>query len=153
MEIRDGIDKKNIDELIAYSSNDPDVAKFTSDRTRFASQESFNRWISKGRTIYSLVNDSGNLIGITWFGYSEGGFTLAIRLYGEARGKGLAGWFLKETMDRFIKTEEYSKERNSYFWLEVSKDNLPAVKTYEKLGFKFEREGTGPDKMILSLYK
>jgi ribosomal protein S18 acetylase RimI-like enzyme len=153
MEIRDGIDKKNIDELIAYSANDLDVAKFTSDRTRFASQESFDRWISKGRTIYSLVNDSENLIGITWFGYSEGGFTLAIRLYGEARGKGLAGWFLKETMDRFMKTEEYSKGESQSFWLEVSKDNLPAVKTYEKLGFKFEREGTEPNKMILSLYK
>lgn len=148
MEIKTGISNENIDILIEYSKTDADVAKFTSDQKRFANRDSFNEWLGKGRTIYSLVNEQGKLVGITWFGYANEGFTLAIRLYAEARGKGLAKSFLEETMEMFRKTKQYLEKENKSFWLEVSRDNLPAISTYTKLGFKPEKQGSTEDKVI-----
>jgi ribosomal protein S18 acetylase RimI-like enzyme len=56
-------------------------------------------------------------------------------------------------MERYKKTDEYKGQKNKRFWLEVSKDNVAAMKTYEKLGFEFERDGSGPDKAILTLLR
>jgi len=153
VEIIEGLDEKNLDQLIEYTMTDESVAKFTSDRKRFCSPEGYREWLKKGRTIYCMVDDKGDLTGITWFGFEGDGFTLAIRVYGSARGKGLALGFLKETMERYKKTDEYKGQKNKRFWLEVSKDNVAAMKTYEKLGFEFERDGSGPDKAILTLLR
>ncbi|MFA6007127.1 MAG: GNAT family N-acetyltransferase [Candidatus Shapirobacteria bacterium] len=132
-EIRVGLDKKNVGQLIEYANKDITVQKFTSDARRFKDEESFENWLKKGRKVYSLVDENGDLVGISWFGKEGNGFTLALRIYGKARGKGLGYGFLKETMNDFMRSEEYQNAENQEWWLETSKENIAAIKIYEKL--------------------
>jgi ribosomal protein S18 acetylase RimI-like enzyme len=148
MEIKKGLNQKNIGQLIEFANSDEEVKKFTSDAKRFRDEGSFKNWLKKGRKVYSLVNENGGLVGISWFGKEGEGFTLAIRIYGEARGKGLSFEFLKETMDDFMKSREYQEAENKDWWLETSVDNLAAIKTYEKLGFQRAEMGETPEKII-----
>lgn len=148
MKIKKELSKRNIGQLISYANNDEVVKKYTSDFKRFRDQESFKKWLEKGREIYCLVDENDNLMGISWFGVEGEGFTLALRMYGEARGKGLGYEFLKKTMDDFMKGENYQRAENQEWWLETSKENIAAIKIYEKLGFKFEKDGENPEKSI-----
>lgn len=148
MEIKKGLSGENIDQLICYANQDSEVKKFTSDAKRFKDRKSYKEWLKKGRSIYALVNKKGELRGISWFGEEGEGFTLAIRIYGEARGKGLAKDFLMETMVDFMKSQKYLKAKNKDWWLETSKDNTAAIKLYEKLGFKKSEEGKSKEKII-----
>ena len=129
-EIKKGILDRQIDQLIEYSLNDESVGKFTSDRERFKNRQAFEGWQQKGREIFTL-NNNNNLVGIVWTGLKEkqiGGKkynkTFAIRIYGEARGKGLALGFMRSCI----------KEKG--YWLETSNDNLAAKALYSKFGFK-----------------
>ena len=90
MKIKKSLSEKNIEDLIFYANNDEQVIKFTSDPKRFKDRESFEVWLKKGRKMYVMVDDNDKLCGITWFGPEGDGFTLAIRIYEQARGKGLA---------------------------------------------------------------
>jgi len=148
MVIKKGLSEKNIGQLIEYANGDEAVKKFTSDQKRFKDRESFENWLKKGRKIYCLVDEDDNLLGISWFGEEGEGFTFGLRIYGEARGKGEGYGFLKETMDDYMKEEEYMKASNKDIWLETSKDNIAAIKIYQKCGFDYEKEGTSPDKVI-----
>jgi ribosomal protein S18 acetylase RimI-like enzyme len=148
MDIKSGLSEKNIEQLIEYANNDETVKKFTSDERRFKDKESYLNWLQKGRKIYSLVDKKGNLMGITWFGAEGEGFTFALRIYGEARGKGLGYGFLRETMNDYMKLDEYQNAENREWWLETSENNIAAIKIYEKLGFELEKEGEGRGKLI-----
>jgi len=148
MKIVKGLSEKNIEELIKYAKSDDLIIKNTSDASRFFDKDAYNEWLKKGRKIYSLVDENDDLMGVTWFGKDKDGFTLAIRMYGKARGKGLSENFLRETMDDFMKEPEYIDAQNKSWWLEVSKDNLPAIKIYEKLGFVKTSDGVTLDKAI-----
>jgi ribosomal protein S18 acetylase RimI-like enzyme len=143
-----GLSEKNIDQLIAFTNSDNDVQKNTSDLKRFANRELWKKWKEKGRKIYAMVDENDDLMGITWFGPESDGFTFAIRIYGNARGKGLSENFLRKTMEDFMKEPEYINAQNKSWWLETSKDNLPAIKIYEKLGFVKTSDGVTPDKAI-----
>lgn len=130
-EIRRGILDKQIDQLIEYSLNDESVGKFTSDRERFKNRQAFEEWQQKGREIFTLNNSNNDLVGIVWTGLKEKqtgnkkyNKTLAIRIYGEARGKGLGLNFMKSCI------------KGKGYWLETSNDNLAAKALYSKFGFK-----------------
>jgi ribosomal protein S18 acetylase RimI-like enzyme len=148
MEIKKDLSEKNIKQLIKYTNNDDLIKKCTSDLKRFVNRESYENWLKKGRKIYSLVDEKDNLMGISWFGGEGEGFTFALRIYGKARGEGLGYGFLKETMNRFMELDDYKKAKNKEWWLETSKDNIAAIKIYEKCGFKYEKEGTSFGKVI-----
>lgn len=154
MKFKKGITEKQIDQLIEYTNSDPDIILFTSDLKRFRDRESFNKWREKDRTIYTLADEEGNLLGIFWIGEEDlaeekipdknfllsfnkedYGVTFAVRVYGKARGKGLA----KEFIERSFK--EFSPKRK--IWLDTKHDNQRAIKLYEKLGFIL---ATRPDK-------
>jgi len=130
-EIRKGILDKQIDQLIEYSLTDESIGKFTSDRERFKDRQAFDEWQQKGREIFTLNNNNNDLVGIVWTGLKEKQIsnkkynkTLAIRIYGEARGKGLGLNFMKNCI----------KEKG--YWLETSNNNLAAKALYSKFGFK-----------------
>jgi len=149
--IKKGISEKQIEQLIEYSLTDESVGKFTSDKERFKDRQAFNEWRKKGREIMVMTNDDGDLLGITWLGLKdlpERNYKIkidpkkykksfAIRIYGEARGKGLAIGFMKECL----------KEDN--VWLEVSDDNLAAKALYSKFGFRQVSEVDENGKIIM----
>jgi len=148
MEIKNALSEKNIGQLIEYANNDELIKKYTSDLKRFKDRDSYENWLKKGRKVYVLVDDKDNLTAISWFGEEGEGFTFALRVYGKARGKGLGYGFLKETMNQFMELDDYKMANNKEWWLETSKDNIAAIKIYEKLGFKFEKDGKDPEKSI-----
>lgn len=141
MQLSAEISEKQIGQLIKFSTTDKVVAEFTSDTTRFKDRAAYNKWLKKGRAVYVLEDKAGNLLGIAWFGKAsfpnvilkpkfaklqteDYNTTVALRMYGEARGKGLA----KEMLATAI--EKYGQKG---LWLEASHDNIAAIKTYQSL--------------------
>lgn len=142
LSIKEGINEREIDWLLLYTRTDPDIARFTSDTARFSSKEKIKKWLrQKERVIYCLVDKEDSLLGIVWFSkkvWRNYNVTFAIRLYGKVRGRGLAYWFMGECFKMYSQKFKARK-----FWLKVSLDNIPAIKTYKKFGF---RKTTKPDK-------
>ena len=103
-----GIIPKQARQLLNFSKNDSQIIRYTSDKKRFKNIKSFEKWSSKDRTIYTLVDKNGDLSGLIWFGKKsipakkftkdveskDYGFTFAIRTYGAARGTGYAAGFM-----------------------------------------------------------
>ena len=150
-----GITDKQINQLIEYSKTDPAVLKFTSDPKRFKNKESAKKWL-EGVTPYTLSDSSGNILGITWFHekslpkrvFSENlnsndfPLTFAIRIYGEARGKGHSYDFMKKSFEEF---------KSGNVWVETSFDNYPTIKLAEKFGFRKVSEPDERGKIIMIL--
>jgi len=153
MKIKKGLSEKNIKQLINFANNDELVRRFTSDQKRFRDRESFEKWLEKNRKVYSLVDKEDNLRGISWFGQEGEGFTLALRIYSEARGKGLAFGFLKKTMEDFMTEPEYRNAKNKEWWLETLEENVAAIKIYEKLGFELVKKGESVGKLIFRRHR
>lgn len=153
-----GITENQIDQLIKFASSDTKLRQFTSDPKRFSDRNEYDKWKSGGRTIYTLVDNQQNLSGIIWFGKKEPhiskrdilenfdpnklGITFAIRTYGETRGKGIGRHFMEETFKHFQSLPETQALEKQGMWLETSVDNIPAVRLYQKFGF---RTVTTPD--------
>lgn len=143
--IKKGLSEKQISQLIEYAATDEGL-KYTSDPKRFKDKESYDEFSKEIMAYYALTNESDDLLGIIWFhdldlylnkeNPSDYGISFAIRLYGEARGKGLAQPFTEEVLQDFYESEEYKKHPHNKIWLAVSPENEPAVKLYHKLGFK-----------------
>jgi len=146
--VKKGLSDKQIDQLINYAATDEGL-KFTSDPKRFKDKESFTEFSKEILAYYTLTNDDDDLLGIIWFhdlpipiasearqSHAEYGISFAIRLYGEARGKGLALPFTEEVIADFKETKEYQNHPHKKIWLSVSPENEPAVALYHKLGFK-----------------
>jgi len=138
--IKQGISDCQIHQLIEYSNTDSEIKKFTSDTIRFKDLPSFKKWLIQGRIIYTLSDINHNLLGIIWFGQKkppidiDANFTLAIRIYGLARGLGLSFKFMKTVFTDLLQNQKYSQITG--FWLETSSKNFAAIHTYEKFGFK-----------------
>jgi len=150
--IQQGINDCQIDQLIDFSNNDPLVKENTSDPTRFQDHNSFKEWLKKGRIIYTLIDKNSNLLGITWFGQKQApqgisaDFTFALRLYNPARGKNLATSFVNFVLSDLLENKKEIKK----LWLETSKNNIAAIKTYQKVGFKKVKELEN-DRIIMTL--
>jgi len=152
-----GITPKQARQLLNFSKNDSQIIRHTSDKKRFKNIKSFEKWSSKDRTIYTLVDKNGDLSGLIWFGKKsipakkftkdveskDYGFTFAIRTYGMARGKGYAVGFMKKAYKLFTSSTPYKMAKDKGVWLVTSYDNIPAIKIYKKFGFV---DATRPDK-------
>lgn len=145
---------KQIKQLINYSSTDPLVLQFTSDAKRFKNLSTFEAWLGKNPSYFVFSDKGENLIALVWFshkkmpisGFAEFNWSLALRVYGEARGKGLAKEFLNLALTIF---KNQSPDRK--IWLATSFDNLAAIKTYQKLGFKKVSEPNEKGKILMIL--
>ena len=148
-----------IQELIRYATTDPVLQKWTSDPIRFASQLAVEEWSAKVASITVLTNSHGILLGLGWvqnesFPWIENCTlpseeqhkftkTSAVRLYGEARGKGLSKWFYHQVL---------SHAGNPNIWDRVSADNTPSVKLHEAFGFIQVSKPDNMEKIILVRY-
>lgn len=155
--VKKGITEKQIGQLIHFANTDPEVRKFTSDPERFRDRKAFEEWKEKGRAIYTLTDKSGDLLGIVWFGKKElpaqkftqefnsrdYTITFGIRIYGKARGKGLARPFMLEAFKRFSPKEGV--------WLETSSENIAASRLYTKFGFQQVTEPDEGGKILMIL--
>lgn len=150
-----GITEDQIEQLVKYAQTDPDVINNTADTTRFKDKETFKEWIKiKNATIYTLSDSEQHLLGIVWvhpkpfperdftreFNPSDYPETIAIRMYGEARGKGLAFDFIKKAI------QDYGKVN---MWAETTQDNSAAVKLSHKLGFEQVSKADENGKIIM----
>jgi ribosomal protein S18 acetylase RimI-like enzyme len=158
-----GMSDSQVEQLIHYATEDEAVKKFTSDPARFSDKESFRTWLQQGRVIYSLSDPAGNLAGVIWFGakvmpqktfldsFREDyyGVTFSIRLYGDWRGKHLAGRFSTMAFAEYFRSPEYAQEPQKGIWLETSEDNIPAVVAYENFGFRRISEPDEHNKILM----
>lgn len=140
-----GIADKLVEEVLSYSTHDESIIAFTSDSKRFKDRESYNDWLKKGKTIYTLVDSHDKLAGLIWFNKkplqfetinsSDFEITGAIRTYGTARGAGISKSFLTEAFSIYRKTIEY-RTSGKGIWFETSVENHPAIKLYIECGFR-----------------
>lgn len=146
--IKKGITKLEIDQLIDYSRTDKEVINYTSDSIRFKNHTSYQNWTNKEKKyVYTLIDSQGNLMGIIWFhkqriptNLSKYNTTFAIRIYGNARGKGLSRKFMELVFKDF---------NGKGIWLSTTENNNIARKLYENFGFK-EIKNTVSDKIIMT---
>lgn len=148
-----GITSTNIIDLINYTNHDKKIAKYTHDQKRFISKKSFHKWIKDKKVIFTLVDNEQKLAGIIWFSKkpfqkvdkADYNYTFAIRLYSIARGKKLAFQFMKIAFDTFCN----DLPKINKFWLTTKVNNIPALKLYNKFGFKEEFQSRGKTYMTL----
>lgn len=155
LQVKQGITENQRDQLLKFTHSDPQIAKFTSDLSRFKDKTSALKWLDNVR-VYTLTDKANNLIGLAWFhrkplperefimklNSSDFPLTFGIRIYGKARGKGLSFDFMKKSFESF---------KPGSIWIQTSFDNLPTIKLAEKFGFKKVSEPDARGKIIMIL--
>lgn len=162
--IHSGITPDQVDQLIAFTRAETDPIKLDGDEERFMSQQQYEIWRQKGRTIYTLTDtedNKGNLRGIFWVGqkelpqrtdYTESlnpkfyQHTYAFRLYDSARGKGLSHIILNICMNDYVSRLTLPVGA----WLEVSGLNPPALRMDQKMGYKIVSGLNNQGRLILA---
>lgn len=82
--------------------------------------------------IYFMSNNKGELIGTAKIvGYSRGSELMNVFIFKKFRGKGYCSKLLSKTINEYRK--EFPKRK---IHLIVSKDNIPAIKCYDSVGFE-----------------
>jgi len=162
LKIKEGITKSQVKELIHFSNSDSLIQKFTTDQVRFKDVVTYNKRLkNKIRTYYTLSDDGGKLLGITWFGpknmpdwfdkkpdYEGYIITFAIRLYDGARGIGIGHIFLSETLNLYLNSPQYKDHGGGKLWCLLEKSNKAAVRVYKKSGFRSYNKNEG-DKILM----
>ncbi len=164
--IKEGITKKQIQQLINYTNTDEIIQETTKDLERFRSIEHFTSWQKKDRTVFVLTDVKDNLLGILWYGRKNlpnkkyllpinkdsYGVTFAVRIYKPARGKGLSKHFMDKAFDKYKNLLEYTQNPNKGIWLETTKNNLAAIRAYERFGFKVVSNPDTDNRIIMCLF-
>lgn len=152
---------EDIQIILDASRQDEEVIKFTRDTLRFQNRTTYDAWLQKGRQIYVLRDHRDTLVGIVWVGKEKipekfdlteielrrYPATSAIRIYGSARGKGLAVRFKALSLLDFLK----NSDQIGGIWMENAIDNHAAIATNSKIGF--EKRATAGNKVLMTALK
>ena len=104
--------------------------------------EDHEKWYKnslKNKNIYMLLCEESvdkSKIGIVRFNIYEDFSVISINLSPQMKGMGLGFSCLKNSISRFKNDYEYIK----YLLAEIKIDNIPSIKTFEKVGFIFEKK-------------
>lgn len=141
------VSRSQISQIVSLTKKDSQIKQFTRDKERFSSQKSFVSWQRRGKRIYTMCGKDGNILGIIWFSRTKPPKTIrndlnkyssmstfGIRIYHPARHKGLAIKFMNESFEDFFRNHKRA------VWLITKKNNTPAIKLYERFGFKKIKE-------------
>lgn len=150
-----GLDRGGAEKLKALSlADDPALRENTSDYERFGIG-SYEDWYAKGRSIFALFSDTGELAAIVWYGPKPLGrkslkhlspeeqarekesvqdagdwHTIVFRSYPPYRGAGIMTGFAKATLD--IYKHYFPTAR---IWAGINGTNAGSIRLCEKLGF------------------
>jgi GNAT superfamily N-acetyltransferase len=125
-------------EELVERSKEEEIRRWTKDdaERRFPDTEAARHWYEEHEhTVYALGKTAA-LDGVVWFSRRErpelnADYTLAIRMYEGARGRGLAGALLKTALKDFGQFKQYE----GAIWLGTDDDNVHARRLYEHHGF------------------
>ena len=160
--IKIGLSRELVEQLKRFSldRDDEAIQKNTSDLIRFGKEGAYEEWYTKQRTPFALVDKTGGLAALVWFGpkpigrkslrhlseeelkeeYKQGQrewHTLVYRSYAPYRGKGLMTPFVQ-----FAITTYRNFYPNVKIWAGISLDNQPSIALARKLGFSEDEEYT-----------
>ncbi len=154
-----GLTEEMAKKLALLSNDRTDTAlDYTEDRTRFASQASYEAWYAKGRLPFILVQQStGMLMAILWFGekvppspIGDGVdpdtrfVTIVYRSYPPFRGTGFMTAWTSSILEQFIQANP-----RCTLWAKVKKGNDGSLHLAKKLGFtEIEPEETSPSTLL-----
>jgi L-amino acid N-acyltransferase YncA len=154
LKIIDSLNNSQIKQLVEYTKSDSDIQRFTMDLERFSSEQSYQRWLERTKAhVFGLIDENENLVGFGWFNKKEFPrveltatlnpedypYTNGIRIYGEARGKGIGSWFYKKILD----------ECPGKTWNLIASENIPSIKLHQKLGFVQVGDSDQNDKILM----
>jgi hypothetical protein len=152
----DALDDDLVDRLVrrTHDPRDPLLRAFTRDAERFADPDAVTRW-RVDRSIVCLLDERGELMGISWLsprplppGYDWSAARVplpprapscAIRLYGEARGKGISWAFAVQALRSLVQQPSAPPA----LWYECRRENVPVRRMTARLGFR-ELTAAGP---------
>lgn len=129
-------------QLVEISATDPLVDHNTSDPERFCDADAILRWAKQGRHPVSFTDADGTLLAFGWTGPkshpdSQYENTIAMRIYGELRGKGLAGHLFGTVMQSHLSLWPETKG----FWGEAHSDNIRSIQMCKRIGLHEVKAG------------
>lgn len=154
-----GLTPEQAVQLIDFTNGDPEILFRTRDlltvkkrdgeeaqivHGRFANPQTLTAWLEKERQIYVFHDPHGKLKGIIWFGKSDidsevdfeaagEQHTFAVRIYDDARGKGLYRQFSEAAIVHY---RENHMAEGDILWLSTQATNERALRAYERTGWK-----------------
>ena len=157
LSIQFGLSREMVETLKAHALDltDEELQNNTSDRRRFG-EGSYEDWFKKERYPFALVSEANELAAIIWFGPEAfpGGEepvswdTVAFRSYIPYRGKGVMTPFGRFALATYLKLMP-----GHTVWLETDATNVPAVRLYEKLGFRSRGYREGAEERLLMVHE
>lgn len=162
--IRAGLDRTLADQLVTYTKDDNDRAlkENTHDKDRF--EKGYDKWfLEKERTPFALVNSEGKLAAVVWFGPSDmpegvkteedegkAWETIALRSYGEFRGRGLTSPFLNFVWHLYTRSRP-----DASYWAVTNSDNGGMKHLLQKFHFSERgkvKNAEGAERTVYTLH-
>ncbi len=143
-----GVDDNYIDQLVDKSKQLHIVKSTPNDASRrFPDRTAFRVWYGSNHIVHWLIGDSNDLAGMIWYTVKKYPLdtyplnenpteTFAIRLYEGYIGHHLAVPFMKFSLHLANKKKNEQNSALTDMWLQTTPDNLAAIASYVKLGYK-----------------
>ena len=159
----EGLPQQYWQQLIEYTISDPDIAKYTSDLQRFATQEQIEKWVQGERAIYTITDlTKQTLLGVVWFSpkilpahefellehieASKYPVTQGRRVYGSLRGTGNSTEVFVEAIQKYLQDPKNLNAQGG-FWTETSNPKIISANT--KLGYREASKPNQQGKVLL----